>query len=53
MPASAKARSGSTPSPPSRTIPKLRDLPFSLETPKPRRSQGYGEEIAALRHAHR
>ena len=32
--------------------PKLRDLPFYLETPNPT-LQGYGEEIAALRHAHR
>ena len=32
--------------------PKLRNLPFYLETPNPT-LQGYGEEIAALRHAHR
>ena len=31
--------------------PKLRDLPFYLETPNPT-LQGYGEEIAALRRAH-
>ncbi|BAK43865.1 deoxyribonuclease IV [Eggerthella sp. YY7918] len=31
--------------------PKLRDLPFYLETPNPTLA-GYGEEIAALRQAH-
>ena len=31
--------------------PKLRDLPFYLETPNPDLA-GYAEEIAALRRAH-
>ena len=49
--ASARGRSASRRSPPSTNNPRLRDLPFYLETPNPELS-GFAEEIALLRSAH-